>query len=312
MYRLRSKEDVRQMEERSRETSVSATERTVPTDRDRTLGAPRFDEKSIQKAQPAVPLARGGKARRTWPTSVVVICLLAGLAGGVLGGLVLTLYQGDDTRAESPTAPQTLATGAAPPVVESSPVAPSDAPTAREEKTVAQDAPSVAPEEAQPEQTTRAAAERTRESAVEAGSAASITAKGGEAKPADDATQGELRSALDEWLAATNARDVRRQMQFYAPTVNAFYLARNTSREAVRAEKSRIFAQADSVDVHASSAPDIKLSRDGQTAVMRFRKRYQIRGGVGARSGEVLQELRWRRTSSGWRIVSERDLRVIQ
>ena len=54
------------------------------------------------------------------------------------------------------------------------------------------------------------------------------------------------------------------------------------------------------------------MSRDGRTAVMRFRKRYQITGGEGARSGEVLQELRWRRTDGGWRIVSERDLRVLQ
>jgi hypothetical protein len=40
---------------------------------------------------------------------------------------------------------------------------------------------------------------------------------------------------------------------------------------------------------------------------MRFRKRYRI----GARGGEVLQELRWRRTPSGWKIVGERDLRVL-
>ena len=53
------------------------------------------------------------------------------------------------------------------------------------------------------------------------------------------------------------------------------------------------------------------MSRDGRTAVMRFRKRYQITGGPASRSGEVLQELRWRRTEGGWRIVSERDLRAI-
>jgi hypothetical protein len=54
------------------------------------------------------------------------------------------------------------------------------------------------------------------------------------------------------------------------------------------------------------------MSRDGRTAVMRFRKRYRIEGGEGARSGEVLQELRWRRTDGGWKIVGERDLRVLQ
>jgi ketosteroid isomerase-like protein len=121
-----------------------------------------------------------------------------------------------------------------------------------------------------------------------------------------------LRSALGEWLAATNSRDVGRQMSYYAPRVEAFYLARNAPREAVRAEKARLFAQAATVNVEASSPPDIRLSRDGRTAVMRFRKRYRIEGGGGSRSGEVLQELRWRRTDGGWRIVSERDLRVLQ
>ena len=44
---------------------------------------------------------------------------------------------------------------------------------------------------------------------------------------------------------------------------------------------------------------------------MRFRKKYNIEGGGHERRGEVLQELRWRRTKDGWKIVSERDLRVI-
>ena len=96
-------------------------------------------------------------------------------------------------------------------------------------------------------------------------------------------------------------------MRFYAPNVEAFYLSRNASREAVREEKSRLFARARAVDVRASE-PEIRLSRDGSKAVMRFRKRYQI----DERGGEVLQELRWRRTGSGWLIVGERDLRVIQ
>ena len=44
---------------------------------------------------------------------------------------------------------------------------------------------------------------------------------------------------------------------------------------------------------------------------MRFRKKYAIEGGGEDRHGEVLQELRWERTDDGWKIVSERDLRVI-
>ncbi|HEX8687387.1 MAG TPA: nuclear transport factor 2 family protein, partial [Pyrinomonadaceae bacterium] len=87
--------------------------------------------------------------------------------------------------------------------------------------------------------------------------------------------------------------------------------SRNASREAVRAEKARLFAQASSVNVEAA-APEIRVSGDGRTAVMRFRKRYRIAGSDGSRNGEVLQELRWRRTKGGWKIVGERDLRVLQ
>jgi ketosteroid isomerase-like protein len=133
----------------------------------------------------------------------------------------------------------------------------------------------------------------------------------GEAVEASAGERDELRAALGEWVAATNARDVGRQMTFYAPTLDAYYLSRNAPREAVRAEKARVFGRADSVDVEAS-APDIRLSGDGRTAVMRFRKRYRISGAAVERSGEVLQELRWRRTPGGWKIVGERDLRVLQ
>jgi len=131
---------------------------------------------------------------------------------------------------------------------------------------------------------------------------------GGEPASRDDAAA--LRSALGEWIAATNARDIPRQMGFYDRQVGAFYLARNVSRAAVRAEKSRLFAAASAVEVRAGE-PDIRLGPDGRTAVMRFRKRYHIAAGDQSRRGEVLQELRWRRTPQGWKIVGERDLRVL-
>jgi hypothetical protein len=47
---------------------------------------------------------------------------------------------------------------------------------------------------------------------------------------------------------------------------------------------------------------------------MRFRKQYESGGSRGGRrrSGEVIQELRWRRTAEGWKIFSERDVRVLR
>jgi ketosteroid isomerase-like protein len=120
-----------------------------------------------------------------------------------------------------------------------------------------------------------------------------------------------LRASLDDWVAATNARDLQRQMDYYMPTVRAFYLTRDVPRAAVRAEKARVFARASTIDVSAEE-PEIIFRESGRVAVMRFRKRYRIEGGPGSRRGEVVQELRWRRTDGGWKIFSERDVRVIR
>ena len=120
----------------------------------------------------------------------------------------------------------------------------------------------------------------------------------------------ELNSALSSLISATNSRDVDQQMNYYAPKLNAYYLTRNASQDAVRAEKTRIFSRADAVDIQTGK-PDITLSPDGQKATMRFRKKYDIKQGQQSRSGEVIQELQWVKSSDGWRIVSERDVKVI-
>lgn len=120
-----------------------------------------------------------------------------------------------------------------------------------------------------------------------------------------------LRAALQEWVEVTNAKDIGRQMNFYMPRLLAYYLTRDTSRDAVRAEKARVFAKATNIDINADE-PEVVFLEQGRVAVMRFRKRYRVEGGPAARSGEVVQELRWRRSGAGWKIYSERDIRVIR
>lgn len=122
-----------------------------------------------------------------------------------------------------------------------------------------------------------------------------------------------LRASLDAWIGATNRRDIGEQLTYYLPRVDAYYLARNVSREFVRADKSRVFARASVVDVRAAT-PEIIFDELNRTAVMRFRKRYAIEGGTAGttKRGEVIQELRWRRTREGWKIASERDVRVLR
>lgn len=120
-----------------------------------------------------------------------------------------------------------------------------------------------------------------------------------------------LRDALDQWIEATNARNINRQMDFYLPELQAFYLSRNATRNAVRIEKTRAFAAAKSIDIRAAE-PEIIFQDGGRSAIMRFRKKYRIQNGARIRDGEVVQELRWRLTASGWKIFSERDIRVLR
>jgi ketosteroid isomerase-like protein len=120
-----------------------------------------------------------------------------------------------------------------------------------------------------------------------------------------------LRAALDSWIRATNRRDIAGQMTYYMPQLSAFYLSRNTPRQAVHDEKQRVFANARSVNI-AAEEPEIIFQENGRTAVMRFRKKYRVADRTRTKSGEVVQELRWRQTNNGWRIFSERDIRVIR
>ena len=148
----------------------------------------------------------------------------------------------------------------------------------------------------------------------QADSAASVVAPvtGARGNPGEEAAAaGDLRSELDAWVEATNRKDIPRQMDFYVPRLSAYYLTRDTPRGRVMVEKSRVFSAAGSVSVTAEE-PEIIFLEGGRAAVMRFRKRYRIEGGPRGGRGEVVQELRWRKTSAGWKIYSERDVRVIR
>jgi serine/threonine protein kinase/ketosteroid isomerase-like protein len=119
-----------------------------------------------------------------------------------------------------------------------------------------------------------------------------------------------VQAALNGWLDATNARDLNRQMGFYAPALDAFYLKRNVTLAAVRAEKARLIETAKTVDVRISE-PVMEMSNDGRTAATRFRKSWNFTGTT-TNTGQVLQELRWTKTEAGWKINSERDLQVLR
>ncbi|HJR07235.1 MAG TPA: protein kinase [Pyrinomonadaceae bacterium] len=120
-----------------------------------------------------------------------------------------------------------------------------------------------------------------------------------------------LRLTVDSWLAAHNERNLAQVTNFYMPKVSAFYLAQNTSRAAVRAEKARLF-QETGMSIKRTSDPQITFAPDGLTATMHFRKSYSRGNAAQPQSGEVLQEIVWQKTNRGWKIIGERDLRVLR
>jgi hypothetical protein len=149
---------------------------------------------------------------------------------------------------------------------------------------------------------------------TEASPAPAATPEKKEPTRAPEADKKALQSALTGWVAATNSRDVKSQLSYYAPRLEVFYLSRNVSREAVLKEKRDTFGRASRVSVSVAD-PTIEIGRDGLTAVMKFRKRYVIESGGKRRAGEVMQELLWskaRSDRSEWKITGERDLQVIR
>lgn len=143
-----------------------------------------------------------------------------------------------------------------------------------------------------------------------AGAASSPTGASTTVSTVVDRSVDVLRRALNQWIEATNNRDIDNQMSFYAPRLKAYYLTRNTSHDFVREEKSRVFERASVIDIRAEE-PEIIFQDGGRTAVMRYRKKYRVENGRQSRRGEVIQELRWQRMGDTWNIFSERDIRVL-
>jgi hypothetical protein len=131
------------------------------------------------------------------------------------------------------------------------------------------------------------------------------------AAPAADEDVALLHDAVEQWIEATRQGDISAQMRYYPGRVPVYYTWRDVPREAVRAEKVKVFGAASRLII-TTDTPAVKLAADRRSAITRFRKQYVIEGPVIRRRGEVLQELRWARTADGWQIVGERDAHVLR
>jgi hypothetical protein len=120
-----------------------------------------------------------------------------------------------------------------------------------------------------------------------------------------------LTAALNDWLEATRGRDIEKLMSFYTRSLRAYYRKRFVPSSVVRADKAALYGRARKVDISAG-VPEISYGKNSPTATMRFSKVFLIESDAGSRSGEVIQELIWRKTKDGWKIISERDDKVVR
>ena len=115
----------------------------------------------------------------------------------------------------------------------------------------------------------------------------------------------DLTAAVHEWIQAAKRRNVAAQITLYSEKLREFYGQREVSRADVRAAKLRMFGGGEVItDV---SSPEIQLEPSGRVALVRFTKWFIVDGDGRARHGNGVQELRWERTSNGWRIVGEAE-----
>ncbi len=291
----------------SNHTQHPEIEDNPEADPEKTLVSPRFDDEATSHVKRAVPLSQSN-AKRSKTGFLITTAIIAGLLGGILGSVLAIRY------INNPASPKT---GVSQSPKSSEPKGTLQADEGKAPLKTANTNESL-PSSANQQVTLESDSNEEAENVQESSSLPSQPDKEPENSPTPShervdhiAENQELRQAFTNWFAAHKAGDIDGQMGFYNSTVNAFYRSRGASRADVRAEKTRVFERADTIHIEASE-PEVKISPDGQHATILYRKRYRIEGQEGNRNGEVLQELRWQRVNSKWRIVSERDLKVLR
>lgn len=274
---------------------------------DEPVAPARFDTDALRQAKPAIPVSRL-LAHKPKSGILIIAALLAALLGGILGSYLAIRYMNKQADTETKVAESASPQEQTENSQSDNAIKPSQAdksgdttsePEARTNK------------QEQPTNQTRKEKDKAEKKEPDTHSMQETTA------PPDTPIQHtgrenrELQEAFYNWLEANKEGDVNRQMRYYNSKVSAFYRWRDANLSDVRAEKSRVLGHADTIHIEASD-PDIAISSDGQQATVRYRKRYRIEGNEINRTGEVLQELRWKRINNQWRIVSERDVKVLR
>lgn len=117
-----------------------------------------------------------------------------------------------------------------------------------------------------------------------------------------------VKDTIDSWKSLTESKNIAGNMRSYADRVD-YYRSSNVSRDFVRQDKERAFADFDSIDIDIDNL-QVTFGSDGNTAIAEFDKKWEFEGEEKYSAGKVRQQLQLRKVGNQWLITGERDLRV--
>ena len=146
------------------------------------------------------------------------------------------------------------------------PDAPRSEPVAKKQQTPSETAPAEAAPEPAVESRPAASATRTPQTQQPA--------------PAESPDPGratrEVETAIYEWAAALEGRDLRSHMSFYAPNLDRYYLKRGVNRAFVQADRAQALSKYSDLSFKFSNM-DIRVEPGGRRAVATFDKEWDFK-----------------------------------
>lgn len=122
----------------------------------------------------------------------------------------------------------------------------------------------------------------------------------------------EVKKAVSDriysWKSLAESRNLNAYMESYADKLD-YYNKKGASASSVRSDKQRAFTQYDSIQITLSNMT-VTPDSSGETATAVFDKAWVFQNYTKTSQGKVQTQLKLRNIGGGWKITSERDLKV--
>ena len=126
--------------------------------------------------------------------------------------------------------------------------------------------------------------------------------------PANVLTEAEAQGFVQSYLKAATSRTPEREVGYYDEKVEYFDSGR-VGRDFIQKDQANYYRRWPSRDFKLLGAPQIQRAA-GESATVRFRIHYALRGEGGSASGETENIVRLRKTDDGWKIAAIRERKI--